>query len=400
MLIHGTSTVLDVTVALALASSALFAVDVNQAKISILLALFVTMVPFFILAPTASLLVEKIRFPRIAIAIGINFFRFLGVILMAMAATHSSTSRLAIFPLAFLMLVLSRCYVVVKTSALPQITNVDSFPYYSSRLSMEAGAISLVSGLFLFAVNKLSTESVTLFFAAFFVFIGVCTSLYSYYRLGKRVELHEIDANVDGIPDEKLGDVDRKYVDLSPRNRSRAIKSLFTYASSIRFVVGVITIGIGITFRNDKLILAMCFIIAAIASFLMNAVAAKISRTKYVSLANYFIAIFLVVASFTLLFASSTLVFISISGVLGAVSAYTRVSYESRAAHVVPQDLGPRLLARGEVWMQLCWVIGATLAVTSHRPVVLGIFCLIATSLSMWAYGSATTALHRTNERF
>ena len=109
VLIHATSGVIDAAVAVILATSALFAVDINGARISILLSLFATMIPFIVLAPAAALLVQKIQVPRIILALSLNIFRLAGLILMALAASQSSTTRLAIFPLAFVMLTLSKC---------------------------------------------------------------------------------------------------------------------------------------------------------------------------------------------------------------------------------------------------------------------------------------------------
>ena len=126
-LIHSGSAVVDAAVGVTLASSALFSVDVNDAKFSFLLSLIGTMAPFILLAPTASMLVEKIKVPRILLAISINGIRLFGLLLMAIASGHSSTTRLAIFPLAFIMLTLSKCYVVAKTSTLPQITTSATF---------------------------------------------------------------------------------------------------------------------------------------------------------------------------------------------------------------------------------------------------------------------------------
>ncbi len=385
VVIHGSSAMMDAAVAVTLASSALFAVDVQQARFTILLSLLGTLIPFILLAPSASLLVEKIKTPRIVLAIIINTMRFTGLVLMAIAASSSSTARLAVFPLAFVMLTLSKCYVVTKTSALPQITSVEKFPYFSSRLSMIAGATSVSAGSLFLSINNIFSQSAALYSAAFFAILAIVISIISYLRLHKRFSLDGSEVPTD----ETL-----QIIELSTASRTRAIKSLFTYSCAIRFTVGLVTIGIGLTFRTDKVMLALCFLSAAGISFATNAFAVALNRTRVAPLVNYFILVGLAFFSAILFVDSTSFFFVVLSGILGGVAAYARVVYESRAAHVIPQEYSARLLARGEVWMQLSWVVGAAVAVLSYASATLATLSVIATFLSAWAYWSHSSTIN------
>jgi|GEM_PF-6439130 len=400
VLIHATSGLLDASVAVILATSALFAVDINDAKISILLSLFATMIPFIALAPTAALLVQKIKVPRIVLALSINTFRLAGLILMAIAASQSSTTRLVIFPLAFVMLTLSKCYSVIKTSTLPQITTVESFPYFSSRLAMTTGIVGVISGSLLFAINRIFSESVTLYFSSVIVFILIILALISYSRLGHKIVEKKIDADFDLDPDKKLGEVDHDFPKLSSRNQIRAVKSLFTFISSIRLVVGLITIGVSLEFRTSTFMLAMCFLVSSLASFSMNAFAVAVNKTRFSSTFVYICGIAMIAVSFILAFSNGRLSFILFCGTLGAIGAYSKVVYESRIAHLVPEDLNTAIFSRGEVLMQLSWVAGAVLAVISFEPIFLGLVTVLSMTLSLLAYRSNVQVWKKTNERF
>jgi len=400
LLIHTTSALLDASVAVILAASALFAVDVNEAKVSILLSLFATMIPFIALAPTASLLVEKIKVPRIVLALSINAFRLAGLILMAVAASQSSTSRLAIFPLAFVMLTLSKCYSVIKTSTLPQITTVESFPYFSSRLAMTTGIVGLVSGSFLFALNRIFSESVTLYFSSSLVFIGIVLAVVSYARLGHKVQEHEMDTDFDDKPDKNLGEIEHHFLELSKRNQIRAVKSLFTFVSSTRLIVGLITIGVALEFRSSTFMLGVCFVVTSLASFVMNAFAVAVNKTRFGSVFVYICALAMIIVSVVLIVSNGRISYVVFCATLGALGAYTKVVYESRIAHLVPQDLNTTIFSRGEVIMQLTWVVGAVLAVISFERYFLGAVTIMAIGLSVWAYRSNIQVLKKTNERF
>lgn len=388
VVIHGSSALMDAAVAVTLASSALFAVDVQQARVTILLSLLGTLIPFILLAPSATLLVEKIKTPRIVLAIIINAMRCGGLVLMAIAASSSSTTRLAVFPLAFIMLTLSKCYMVTKTSSLPQITSVEKFPYFSSRLAMVTGVVSSSFGLVFLTLNSVFAESNTLFFAAFLSLIAISVSVISYVRLHRRFRLNVSDVGED---EEEVID----FIELSMAKRKRAIKSLFTFSCAMRFAVGLVTIGIGLNFRTDELMLALCFLSAAIASFATNAIAVHINRSRVGPVINYFNLAGLVGISIVLLLSSTQLSYLLLSGVLGAVSTYTRVFYESRAAHIIPEEFSTRLLARGEVWMQLSWVVGAACAVLSYASLTIATLCVLATFFCVWAYGSHSTLIKK-----
>lgn len=265
---------------------------------------------------------------------------------------------------------------------------------------MTTGILSVVAGSLLLVINRLFSESATLYFASFVIAIGIVISVTSYNQLGKRIVAKEIDADIDGVPDKTLGKIPTKELSLSPRNQARTIKSLFTFASSIRFVVGLMTIGIALTYRNEKFVLGLCFFIAAIAAFVMNTVAVQLNDSKIGNIWNYLTLLVVALGAFGVMTRSTILTYVIFSAILGAVSAYSRVTYESHIAHVVPSVASTKIISRGEVWLQLLWVVGATLAVFTYRPFTLGAFTILACSLSAWAYASTLIAMSRTKERF
>lgn len=395
--IHATSGLVDTCVVVILATSTLFALDVGDVRIPILVSLFVSMIPFIALVPTVGLLVQKIHVPRIVLSIYINCFRLIGLILMAMAASNESNMRIVIFPLSFLMLTLSKSYCVVRTSALPQVTTVESFPFFSSRLAMTTGIVSIVSGGILYAISSVFSEPVTLYFSSVIVFILIVLSFVSYTRLTRKAM---VSATKEMDSAEGLNGIEQEPQQLSNRNLISLIKSLFTFMASTRLVVGIIAIGVALEYRSSMFMIALCLSVASLSAFIMNASAVIATKTRYASLIVYIGGIVLVICALVLIGSGSSWKYLLFCSVLGAFGAYSRVIYESRIASVLPDDINTVIISRGEVIMQLAWIIGVGLAVVSFNRIFLGIVTLLAISLGTFAYRSSVQLENKTHERF
>ncbi len=108
----------DAMVTISLAGSLFFSISPNAAKGKIILYLLVTMAPFAIVAPVLGPLVDRSTSARRAIvAISTGGRAFL-CLLMA-----SDLHSLALFPEAFSILVLSRLYMVTKSTLVPVLTS-------------------------------------------------------------------------------------------------------------------------------------------------------------------------------------------------------------------------------------------------------------------------------------
>lgn len=379
---------IDAAVAITLASTALFNVDVSAARTSIIFSLMGTMVPFILLAPSATLFVEKVKVPRLLIAMSINGLRILGLVLMGIASAHSETTRYAIFPLAFIMLTLSKCYSVAKTSALPQVTTRESFAYFSSRLAMSTSIVAMVAGAMFLTVNRVFSESLTLYMAAIMATILIAISVGNYLRLmGKQKEFIAVSDDNSRLTTEFNDNVEDKKIFLDPKELIYTINKLFLFGAGFRFVVGAITIEMGLKYRNDKALLGALFIIATVAGFATNAVAAWINKQ---SIASHIQFVFLgVVSAFLLGMLVTDVLLWSLLVVLlvGVLAALARVFYESRLAMILPASYNARILSRGEVYLQLAWVLGAFAAVATYSYQFVGLVSsavLVAAMVCIW----------------
>jgi hypothetical protein len=328
----------------------------------------------------------------------INLLRVIGLVIMASASAHSSTTRLAIFPLAFVMLTLSKCYVVAKTSSLPQVTTTENYAYFSSRLSMATGVLSVVAGLLFIAINRQLSEAYTLVFAALIAGVGCVISWASFVRLSQRNPGTRTDlAYVNVFRDDED---EKEVIDLSPRNRTRAIKALLTFSCSYRALSGLLTIGLGLHFLHEKFLLALLFFVAAVASFLANAATTHLHHTKFAILIFYAVMLIAVISVLGLFVSPSDAWFLFLSFMAGFIAAYSRVIYETRAATLIPLEYTAKLMSRAEIWMQLSWVIGALLAVISFSSIFLGLMSTIILIFAIAGFSSTESAVKKTTERF
>ncbi len=117
-LVHVFSIAGDAMVTISLAGSLFFSISPNAAKGKIILYLLVTMAPFAIVAPVLGPLVDRSTSARRAIVAISTAGRAFLCLLMA-----SDLHSLALFPEAFSILVLSRLYMVTKSTLVPVLTS-------------------------------------------------------------------------------------------------------------------------------------------------------------------------------------------------------------------------------------------------------------------------------------
>ncbi len=117
-MVHVFSIAGDAMVTISLAGSLFFSISPNAAKGKIILYLLVTMAPFAIVAPILGPLVDRSTNVRRAIVALSTGGRALLCFLMA-----SNLHSLALFPEAFSILVLSRLYMVTKSTLVPVLTS-------------------------------------------------------------------------------------------------------------------------------------------------------------------------------------------------------------------------------------------------------------------------------------
>lgn len=109
----------DALLTVSLAGSLFFSISPQAAKGKVLLYLLLTMAPFFVVAPLLGPVIDRSRGARRATVVASSAAR--AVVCLVMAGDLKS---LLLFPEAFVMLVLSKVYLVTKGSLVPQLADI------------------------------------------------------------------------------------------------------------------------------------------------------------------------------------------------------------------------------------------------------------------------------------
>lgn len=135
----------EALLALSLAGSLFFDVDPSSGRSRVMLGLLLTMAPFALVAPLVGPMIDRARGGHRWVIIATMALRC--IVSVAMVPAMASGS-LALFPLAFIMLVLGKTYQVSKAAAVPTVLPSDlELVEANSKLQLISGGASLVAGL-------------------------------------------------------------------------------------------------------------------------------------------------------------------------------------------------------------------------------------------------------------
>jgi MFS family permease len=119
----------DTLVTVSLAGSLFFSVSPTEAKSKVLLYLLLTIAPFAVVSPVLGPLIDRSANGRrvlVALSAGVR------AVLCWMMAAHLNSFWL--FPLAFLLLVSSKLYVVTRGALVPEMARTDQFREHGDRV--------------------------------------------------------------------------------------------------------------------------------------------------------------------------------------------------------------------------------------------------------------------------
>ena len=126
--------------AIALADSLFLSISPDAARSKVLLFLGVSLAPFAVIAPFIGPVIDRVPGGRRITVLIVNVLRCVTVVLMI-----QRINSVALFPLAFISLVLSRTYAVSKTALVPTLVGGDQ------ELVAANGNLGLLAGLIGFA---------------------------------------------------------------------------------------------------------------------------------------------------------------------------------------------------------------------------------------------------------
>ena len=328
-------------VAVALANTLFFAVPIGEARDKVGLYLALTMAPFAVLSPLVGPWLDRRSGTyRLAIIFGAGGRAVLAVLL----ATR--TDRVALYPLAFGLLVLSRIHGISRSALMPDVLPPDRSPMWGNArlavLSVVGGALGagLAAG-----ANLVSGPGLAL---------GVAVVVFS--------------AAV--VPGARLPRSRTKSTEPAGAGDYRALLSSRLLAGGVamgasRAAVGFLTFLLAFLLRAEgeqgrgfAVVIAAAGIGGFAGAVLAPALRAVIRETLLLqlSLGAMVVAALWAAGSFDVPRAAV------VAGVVGLATASGRLAFDSLLQGDAPSTVRGRTFARYETIFQLCWVGGAGLA--------------------------------------
>jgi hypothetical protein len=336
----------DAVIALALAGSLFFDISPDAARTKVALYLLFTMLPFTIVAPLVGPALDRIPGGRRVIVVTCAAGKAVVSVFMV---TH--LDGFALFPLAFLTLLLSKAYAVSKSALVPSLVRTDNeLVEANSKLGLIAGVLGFIA-LIPALVMQLISPSVTVAFSA--VIFGVAA--YAAWQIPKRIV----------VAAEKAQPVEEAEL------RSGGIVLAASAMALLRAVVGFLTFQIAFWFRNEGAPtwwFGVVLVFSAVGTLGGNAIG-PIVRRQFREERMLTVALGLTaIAGIVTAVLSGRSMAALLSGIVGFSAALARLAFDSIVQRDAPDANRGRAFARFETRFQLGWVAAAFLPVVIPIP--------------------------------
>lgn len=365
-LVHMTSVAGDALVAIALADSVFFSLPVGEAKTRVALYLGLTMAPLAAAAPAIVPLLDRAG-PRRAISFAAAAGR---AGLAIVAAPRFDT--LLLFPLAFVMLVLSKVHLVTKNGLTAAYAGTEDGLVRAnariSRLAVVGAMLAIGPGIL---ALKVGGAQFVLYVAA-----GVFAwAAFMSYRLPHPPRQPR------GEPGERAS--------VGKRGRMPHLTAPAAAATGMRGASGFMMFLLAFALRGSgqpAYWFGAVLLAGMVGTFLGDVVAPRLSerlRDEAAVLAS------LLTAGVTALlaFAAFDLPILMLFGLLaGAAAEFGRLAFQSLMQRTVPAGAQGRVFVRYEIMFQMAWVAGAFLPAILPIPFRTGILLIAAFILLLGLY--------------
>jgi len=356
--VHALHAAGDALVAVALAGTLFFSVPIGEARSRVALYLVLTMLPFSLLVPVAGPLLD--RFPHgrrtvLAVTTGGR-----GLLTWVMAGV---VAGLALYPLALVVLVLSRAYGVARAAAVPRVRPPSvGLVSTNARLNVAAvtagaGAAAIGSG-----IAALFGSGMVLRVASVVLLLGGVLAL-------------RLPEHVDEAPAPTEEDQGRGPFRLT--RTSASVTGPFAGALALRALAGLLTIFLAFLLRAEgapAVLVGAIVAAAAIGQLAGTGLAARLpeERSRLLSL----IALVLpFVACLLAAISGQDLWLVVSAGATGISVSLSKFALDAAIQqHVAKRSLS-NAFSRSETGLQLAWVVGGAvaLALPTSMPVGFGV---------------------------
>ncbi len=362
----------DTLVTVSLAGSLFFSVSPTEAKGKVLLYLLLTIAPFAVVSPVLGPLIDRSANGRrilVAISAGVR------AVLCWLMAEHLNS--LWLFPLAFLLLVSSKLYVVTRGALVPEMARTDQFREhaahvgdagwpneladeekgfagFNAQLTLLGTLIGLVAGSIGAGILK-GIGAPSVLYVAAFVYVGATVASARLQR-----PLKVVRDQVDGLTQSE-----RDLNALNPLGDIEVAWGLGA-AAIMRFAAGFATFLLAFGLRRESAGLgwyAVALTLSAGGSLLGLAFVTRVrNHLKESTLLT--IALFITGAGSALASLRPVLaVQVLLAGWIGLSGAIAQPSFDAITQRNVAPGAQGRTFARFAVRQQLLWVVGALLPV-------------------------------------
>ena len=345
----------DTLVTIALAGSLFFSISPTAAKSRVALYLVLTMAPFAVVAPLLGPILDRSKRGRRTVVIISSAGRAVVCLLMA-----RNLNSLLLFPEAFVVLVLSKSYLVTKAALVPATVADESQLVRANARLVVLGAIA---GFVTAAPGALVLQ---LFGADWVLRLGTVV-----FACGVLAGVRLARAPVNQAPAPTPAEAEALH--------SRDIRLAASAIAVLRGAVGFLTFLLAFSFRRAH---APTWwfgvaIIASVAGTLLGAVAAPrlrraVSEERILTASLAALAIGAGVCAWYATRAAGA----ALAGLLGASAAAGKLAFDSIVQRDAPDGSQGRAFARFETRFQLAWVIGALPPVLLAIPRRAGIIAI------------------------
>jgi MFS family permease len=342
----------DVFVTVSLADTLFFSATTGQARPKVLLYLVLTLAPFALIAPVFGPLLDRTRGGRRLLFAATMAARAVLCIVMA-----AHVNGLALYPLAFGALVLSKAQSVTKSALVPGvIKNKVELVLANSRLAFISILGGIVAGPIAAGILQLAGAPWVLRTATLIFVFGMVAAL--------------------GIPRaEHVGRLET--ADDRDALNTRSIVAAGTAMGLLRATVGFFTFFAAFVLKTSKepaWMFGVVLLMSAVGTGIGTVVAPALRRRVR---EEWILAGSLVVPSVPLVFAARSYgrgALIAAATAIAAASACGRLGFDSLLQRDSADAARGRAFARFETRFQLLWVLGGVLAVVFPSDGRWGIF--------------------------
>jgi MFS family permease len=361
----------DTLVTISLAGSLFFSISPKAADHQVLLYLLFTLAPFAIVSPLLGPLIDRSRGARRAMVVSSGIGR---AVLCPLMAIHIHS--LYLFPLAFLVLVCSKLYLVTKGALVPEMAALDGveeqeagYATLNARLTLLgtlAGFVVSVPGVILY---KLGGSPAVLIFATLVFVAAAVAGARLPVLAGRQADRLWTDQSTRAVEYGQAGEAQKREQDLlklQPIANPEVMLGL-TAMCIVRGLQGFMIFmlafglrrmhGVGLTWYG--LVLAGTGAGAIIGLVLVGRLRKRLAEQQLLLSSLWVIAATAIgCAVWGTLFAQVVLAFM-----VGLCGAVAQPSFDAMTQRYIPQSAQGRAFARFGMRQQLVWVVGSLVPV-------------------------------------